>query len=207
APPSVSLTPDRPGEKYAVGQNVAMTANASGYNTADQPYPIGGNDVKWDIVLHHCPSGVGSGCHIHPSTPTPQPTGNTFGMTVPNPGALAFRGFGATPTAAEGLSPTPSFTLPMDFRTIFLSSTQPGVTLTVNASVLQTPGSATAVTNSNNLLLAPESANGVPFSQWSDGDTNRTKQFIMPASDMALAACDGVPCSPPRTTPPRPARP
>jgi glucose/arabinose dehydrogenase len=202
APPSVSLTPDSPGKKYAVGENVTMTANAAGYNTADQPYPIGGNDVKWDIVLHHCPSGVGNGCHIHPSTPSPQPTGNTLGMTVPDHGDLAYLEFRATATDADGLSTTASFSLPMDFRTIFLSSNQPGVTLTVNASVLQTPGSATAVTNSNNLLLAPESANGVPFSQWSDGDPSRTKQFIMPASDMALAACYGGPCSAFRATPP-----
>jgi hypothetical protein len=121
---------------------------------------------------------------------------------VPDHGDLNYLEFRATATDTDGLTSRASFNLPMDFRTIFLSSNQPGVTLTVNASVLQAPGSATAVTNSNNLLLAPESANGVPFSGWSDGDPSRTKQFIMPASDVALAACYGGPCSAFRATPP-----
>ncbi len=201
APPAISLTPDKPG-KYAIGENVTMTANVTGFNTADQPYAIGGNDVRWDIVLHHCPSGAGSGCHIHPQTPTPQPTGNTLSMTVPDHGDLNFLEFRATGTDTDGLTTTASFSLPMDFRSIFLSSNQPGVTVIVNAGVVAAPGSATAVANSNNQLIAPESANGVPFSQWSDGDASRTKQFIMPAADVALAACYGGPCSAFRATPP-----
>jgi hypothetical protein len=199
--PTITLTPNKPG-KYAVGETVAMTASVTGYNTADQPYPIGGSAVRWDLVVHHCPSGIGGGCHIHPSTPTPQPTGNTLTMTVPDHGDLAYLEFRATATDADGLVSAASFNLPMDYRSIFLSSNQPRVTLTVNAHVLAIPASATAATNSNNLLIAPDSANGVPFAGWSDGDPNRTKQFIMPAADVALAACYGGPCSAFRATPP-----
>jgi glucose/arabinose dehydrogenase len=201
APPGIGLTPNKQG-KYAVGEPVTMTADVTGYNTADQPYSIGGNDVRWDVVIHHCPSGVNNGCHIHPSTPTPQPTGNTFSMAVPDHGDLSYLEFRVTGTDADGLSSTASFNVPMDNHTIFLSSNQPAVQLTINAHVSVIPTSETAATGSSNLLIAPPSANGVPFSQWSDGDTNLTKQFVMPASDVALAACYGGPCAAFRATPP-----
>ena len=131
APPTITIAPNKPG-KYAVAENVTMTAGVTGYNTADQPYPIGGNDVRWDVVIHHCPSGISNGCHIHPSTPTPQPTGTWFSMPVPDHGDLSYVEFRATGTDADGLSTTASFNLPMDNHTIFLSSNQPAVPLTIN---------------------------------------------------------------------------
>ena len=115
---------------------------------------------------------------------------------------MSYLEFRATGTDADGLSTTASFNLPMDNHTIFLSSNQPAVALTINAHVSVTPTSETAATSSTNLLIAPASANGVPFAQWSDGDPSPMKQFVMPASDVALAACYGGPCTAFRATPP-----
>jgi hypothetical protein len=47
---------------------------------------------------------------------------------------------------------------------------------------------AKAITNSVNQLIAPASYNGAPFQSWSDGDTNPTKIFTMPAADVSYTA-------------------
>ena len=201
APPAITITPNKPGA-YAVGETATMTADATGFDTSDQPYALTGGNIKWGLVIHHCPNGIANGCHIHPSTPTPTPTGNTYSTIAPDHGDYAYLQFTATATDNDGLTTTASFNLPMDFHSVFLSSNQPGVSLTVNGHPMNLPGAATAITNSNNRLTAPPSANGQPFAGWSDGDPNATKNFVMPAGDLALAACYGGPCSPVNATAP-----
>jgi glucose/arabinose dehydrogenase len=200
AAPQISITPSKNGS-YAVGEAVHMTANATGFDTSDQPYAITGSNIKWNIVIHHCPSGIANGCHIHPSTPTPTPTGNTYDTIAPDHGDYAYLEFRATATDNDGLSATASFNLPMDFRSLFLSSNQGGVVLNVNGHDDALPATETAVAGSVNQLVAPPSANGVPFTGWSDGDPNALRQITMPATDVALAACYGGPCTALNSTP------
>jgi hypothetical protein len=69
-----------------------------------------------------------------------------------------------------------------------------GVPLTINAHTQAAPTTSTAITNSNNQIIAPPSAGGQAFYAWSDGTTNPTKTFIMPAGDVAISACYGGPC-------------
>ncbi len=191
--PAITLTPNKP-TAYSVGEPVAMTAAATGYTTSDQPVPIGDQNVRWNLVIHHCPFGIANGCHIHPSTPTPTPSGTHFNTVAPDHGDFAYLEFRATATDADGLSTTASFNLPMDNHTIFVSSNQPGVVVSVNGNSLATPASAIAAAASMNQIVAPPSANGVPFTQWSDGDPNPTKQFVMPAADVFFSACYGGAC-------------
>jgi glucose/arabinose dehydrogenase len=198
--PQISVTPDQ-NVPYAVGEPVHMTANATGFTTSDQPYAITGSNIKWNIVIHHCPNGIANGCHIHPSTPTPTPTGTTYDTIAPDHGDYAYLEFRATATDTDGLSSTDSFNLPMDFHSIYLSSNQPGVVLNVNGHDDSLPVTATAITGSVNQLVAPASANGVPFAEWSDGNPNPLRQLTMPASDVALAACYGGPCTALNSTP------
>jgi hypothetical protein len=55
APPSISVTPDKPGG-YKVGDTATLTANPVGYDTSDQPYPLGGGNIRWQIFIHSiCP--------------------------------------------------------------------------------------------------------------------------------------------------------
>jgi glucose/arabinose dehydrogenase len=198
--PQITITPNK-STPYAVGEAVHMTANATGFNTSDQPYAIGGSNIKWNIIIHHCPNGIANGCHIHPSTPTPTPTGTTYDTIAPDHGDYAYLEFRATATDADGLSGTASFNLPMDFHSIYLSSNQAGVVLNVNGHDASMPSTETAVTGSVNQLVAPASANGVPFAGWSDGNPNALRQFTMPAADLALAACYGGPCTALNSTP------
>ena len=191
--PQISITPNK-GTPYAVGEAVHMTANAIGFDGSDQPYPISDTNIKWNIVIHHCPNGIANGCHIHPSTPTPTPSGKTYDTIAPDHGDYAYLEFRATATDTEGLSSTASFNLPMDFHSIYLSSNQPGVVLNVNGHDAPLPATTTAVTGSVNQLVAPASANGVPFVGWSDGNPNSLRPVTMTGGDVALAACYGSPC-------------
>jgi glucose/arabinose dehydrogenase len=195
APPSLSLTPDSPG-LYRVGQPVTITANATGFDTSDAPYPIGGPSVSWQLFIHHCPPGAG-GCHLHPDTPSPQPLGSQFSTTVPDHGDNSYLEFRATATDHDGITTTASFSLPMDKHSIVIDSNVPGSQVTVNSQLVNAPVVETAITNSQNQVTAAPTANGLSFYAWSDGTSTQIKQFTMPAGDVHLSACYGGPCAAP----------
>jgi hypothetical protein len=180
-PPTLTLTPNKSG-LYSVGDPITVTAAATDENSN----PIPGDRIKWAPVLHHCPAGVATGqCHIHPQD---TPTGTTYNTIVPDHGDDSYLEFVATATDSNGLSTTARFNLPMDEHTISVNSNVPGLTVTVNAGGGPTPLVSKAITKSFNRVTAPATFNGAAFVRWSDGDTNPTKQFTMPADDVSLTA-------------------
>jgi glucose/arabinose dehydrogenase len=102
SPPSIRLVPDKQGS-YAVGVPVTMTALAFD----DTGQQLTGNSITWELTIHHCPDL----CHIHPTTPTPQPTGVSFTIVAPNHGTNFYLTFSATATASYGLPSTVSCNL------------------------------------------------------------------------------------------------
>jgi glucose/arabinose dehydrogenase len=195
SPPTITLTPNKPGN-YAVGDPVSMTVVATGFDGNDQPFPITGSNVKWQIIIHHCPNGIANGCHIHPSTPTPTPSGNVYQTIAPDHGDLAYLAFTATATDPDGMSSSATFNLPMDFHLIHLGANQPGTTFSVNGHSASAGQDQTAITNSTNQIVAASSANGQQFQHWSDGDPNPMKHVTMPAGDVTVVACyAGAPCA------------
>ena len=97
SPPSLRLLPDKLGA-YAVGDNINMSAVA--YDDTGQQ--LTGDSIRWDLTIHHCPDL----CHIHPTTPTPQPTGVSFSTIDPDHGTNFYLSFTATVTGSSGLSAT-----------------------------------------------------------------------------------------------------
>src|SRR5262249_20621768 len=93
-----------------------------------------------------------------------------------------------TPRDANGFSVTKSFNLPVDEHTIALTSTPPGVKISVNGGGGPTPVNAKAITHSVNQLIAPPTYNGMLFIRWSDNETNPTRTFTIPAADVAFTA-------------------
>src|SRR4029453_16758200 len=146
--PSLAITPNKSGP-YAVGDVVTMTAVAKD----DANRTITGTGIAWDLQLHHCPAGVGSGrCHIHPQAGG---SGTTFGVTVPDHGDDMYLEFKATATDSSGFSTTKSFNLPMAEHTISVDSNVAGVPIDLNTGALATPFTGKAVTNSVNRVAAP----------------------------------------------------
>jgi hypothetical protein len=97
SPPSIRLVPDKFGS-YAVGDPVTMTALA--FDESGQQ--LTGGSITWELTIHHCPDL----CHIHPTTPSPQPTGVSFTTTAPDHGTKFYLTFSATATASYGLAAT-----------------------------------------------------------------------------------------------------
>jgi glucose/arabinose dehydrogenase len=97
SPPTIRLVPDKQGS-YAVNDPVTMTALAFD----ESGNQLTGTAIQWQLTIHHCPDL----CHIHPTTPTPVPTGVTFTTVAPNHGTNFYLTFSATATASYGLSAT-----------------------------------------------------------------------------------------------------
>ncbi len=98
SPPSIRLVPDKLGA-YAVGDTISMSAVAFDENGQQMT----GDSIRWDLLIHHCPDSP-TVCHIHPTTPTPQPTGVTFSTVAPDHGVNFYLSFTATATNSFGLS-------------------------------------------------------------------------------------------------------
>jgi glucose/arabinose dehydrogenase len=98
SPPSIRLVPDKLGA-YAVGDTINMSAVAIDENGQQ----LTGGSIRWDLTIHHCPDSP-TACHIHPTTPTPVPTGVTFSTVAPGHGANFYLSFTATATSSSGLS-------------------------------------------------------------------------------------------------------
>jgi glucose/arabinose dehydrogenase len=179
--PRLTITPDKSGP-YAVGDTVTMTAMAKD----ETNQAITGAGITWDLQLHHCPAGVGTGqCHIHPQAGG---SGTTFSVTVPDHGDDMYLEFRATAIDSNGYSTTKSLNLPMDEHSISVSSNVPGVPIDLNTGAPSAPFTGKAVTNSVNRLSAPMAFGGSTFLRWSDGVTDPVRIFTMPAGDVSFTA-------------------
>jgi glucose/arabinose dehydrogenase len=182
SPPTITLTPNRPGHKYAVGETVSVTAVAKD----DQGATLSGASIQWHELVHHCPAGVGvGGCHIHPGA---EPTGTVATAVVPDHGDDMYLEFRATATDSHGLSTTASFNLPVDEHALNVNANVASVPMQVNAYQARTPVRSKAVTHSFNRVTAPTSWNGYVFVGWSNGSSNPTQSFAMASTDVTLSA-------------------
>src|SRR5262249_21899885 len=78
----------------------------------------------------------------------------------------------------------------MDEHAVTVISNLPGVKMSLNGGGGPVPLVSKAITNSLNRIIAPPTFNGASFVHWSDGDTNPTKTFTMPANDVTFTAID-----------------
>jgi glucose/arabinose dehydrogenase len=196
--PTLTLSSGKSGP-YAVGDPVTVTATSRDENNVT----LTGTSITWAPVLHHCPLGVEtSHCHIHPQG---SGVGNTYRTVVADHGDDSYVEFVATATDSNGYTKTARFNLPMDEHTITANANAPGVVMSLNSGGGPAPLTAKAITNSVNRLTAPTTApDGAVFLQWSDGDTNTTKTFTLPAADVSFTAFFTTP--PGRFTPVQPYR-
>src|SRR4029077_4201615 len=82
---------------------VGDTINMSAVAIDETGQQMTGDSIRWDLLILHCPDSPDQ-CHIHPTTPTPQPTGVQFSTVAPDHGSNFYLSFTATATSSSGLS-------------------------------------------------------------------------------------------------------
>ena len=191
------ITPNKPGA-YAVGEAVGLTAAATGYNTADQPYAIGGTDIKWQLIIHHCPPDRR---RLPPPPEHAEPAAvraRRFNTIVPDHGDDSLprvQGHGhrrRQPEHHGQLQPAD-----VDVHTLLVGSNVPGHAdhgerePACRRRWRRRPSPTRATSSSPR-----PRRHGLPVRRVvRRRSTDTTKRFTMPDADVSISACYGGPCS------------
>jgi glucose/arabinose dehydrogenase len=164
---------------------VADVINFSGSASDSQDGSLPPSALRWDLILHHCPSN----CHTHPLQSFTGVAGGSF--TAPDheyPSHLELR---LTATDSGGLTDVKSIRL--DPRTVVLTfQTNPGgFQLTFNGSTSTAPFNRTVIVGSKNSISAPspqkKGNKSYQFQSWSDGG-GQAHDITAPASPSTYTA-------------------
>jgi len=151
---------------WAVGD----TINFSGHANDQQDGTLPASALSWSIILHHCPTNVGS-CHTHTNqTLNGVASGSCSKPDHDYPAYLAIR---LTATDSGGLQNTTSVLLYPKTVNLTFNSNPSGLQLIVNAISSVTTFVHAAIVKSNNSVSAttPQGLNDstYTFQSWSDG--------------------------------------
>ncbi|MFC5288757.1 PQQ-dependent sugar dehydrogenase [Actinokineospora guangxiensis] len=170
--PSLVLTPPSASSRYAVGDVISASAQAS--DAED-----GAVDIEWSSNLIHC---RGQDCHTHPGT---RQTGNSFSLAYAgHPGDTRLE-ITATATDSLGARTTSTFTAqPRQRRLTVQSATAADFTI----GDQQTTTDLFTVGQQLSVIAPQASRDGVAtFERWSDG-SGRVRELTMPDADVTLTA-------------------
>ena len=164
-PPAVTVSSPVAGQRFAVGETIALTGFAS--DPEDGPLP--GSALSWMVVRHH-------DTHTHPFLP---PTaGDHVDIVGPTPEdihatATSYLEVTLTATDSDGLSTTVSRDLLPRTVDLTFATEPPGVALEVAGSPVVGPTTVTSWDGWRIPVVAPDQAeaggSGVTFVSWSDG--------------------------------------
>ena len=164
-PPAVTITSPVAGQRFAVGETVALTGFAS--DPEDGPLP--GSALEWVVIRHH-------DTHTHPFLP---PTaGEHVDIEGPTPEdihatATSYLEVMLTATDSDGLSTTLSRNLLPRTVDVTFATEPPGIELEVAGSPVVGPTTVTSWEGWRMPVVAPDQAEsggtGVTFVSWSDG--------------------------------------
>ena len=175
--PSSSLT-------WAVGD--AVTFSGTGQDTEDGAMPA--SSMRWDFVMHHCPSGTPD-CHEHTVESRSAISGGTF--VAPDHDYYSYLEFRLTVTDLGGLTGDASADIDPKTSVTALASNPSGATISVGAHTAPAPFSQTLIVNSTNSVSAAslQTLAGVPsyWYSWSDGGA-RVHDIVAGASATTLTA-------------------
>ncbi|MFI0350422.1 PQQ-dependent sugar dehydrogenase [Actinomadura sp. 9N407] len=126
-----------------------------------------GSALKWQIIMHHCPSN----CHTHTITGQDGENGEFSAPDHEYPSWIELR---LTATDSDGLSDTRSVELHPKTSTITLAGNPPGIPLTLLEKTQAAPFTSTVITGSTVSISAPTQtqligAKVYEFAGWSDG--------------------------------------
>ena len=182
-PPAVTVSSPVAGQRFAVGETIALTGFAS--DPEDGPLPS--SALSWMVVRHH-------DTHTHPFLP---PTaGEHVDIVGPTPEdinatATSYLEVTLTATDSDGLSTTVSRDLLPRTVDLTFATEPPGVALEVAGSPVVGPATVTSWDGWRIPVVAPDQAeaggSGVTFVSWSDGGA-RAHDITTPATAATYTA-------------------
>ncbi|MEW2357646.1 PQQ-dependent sugar dehydrogenase [Spirillospora sp. NPDC029432] len=180
-PPTASITSPGADLTWKVGDRIAFSGQAADAEDG----ALTGSALKWQLIMHHCPSD----CHTHTLTGQDGASGEFTAPDHEHPSWLELR---LTATDSDGLSDTRSVELHPKTATVTLASDPPGVPLTLLERTQQAPFTSTVIDGSTVSVSAPTQATLVgnrvyEFEGWSDGGA-ATHNITAPGSPLTLTA-------------------
>ncbi|WP_329521591.1 PQQ-dependent sugar dehydrogenase [Spirillospora sp. NBC_01491] len=162
-PPVATIASPDAGLTWKVGDRIGF----SGGGTDGEDGTLTGDALKWQIIMHHCPSD----CHTHTITGQDGQSGAFDAPDHEYPSWIELR---LTATDSDGLSDTKSVELHPKTSTLTLASDPPGIPLTLLEKTAPAPFDGTVITGSNVSVSAPTQTqvvgdNAYEFAGWSDG--------------------------------------
>jgi glucose/arabinose dehydrogenase len=161
--PTATITSPAAGTTWRVGELIQFAGGA----TDAQDGPLSASALRWELILHHCPSN----CHTHPLQTFDGMAGGSF--SAPDheyPSHLELR---LTATDSGGLTDTKSVRLDPRTVTLTLNTSPSGFQLVLNGSAATAPFTRTVIQGSRNSISAPSPQTKAKktwrFTSWSDG--------------------------------------
>lgn len=179
-PPVATITSPEAGTTWKVGDRIAF----SGTGTDGEDGALTGDALKWQIIMHHCPSD----CHTHAITGQDGESGEFVAPDHEYPSWIELR---LTVTDSDGLSDSKSVELHPKTAQVTLASNPPGVPLTLLETTKAAPLPGTVIAGSTVSISAPTQTQIVgdkayEFVGWSDGGASAHN--ITVDSDVTLTA-------------------
>ncbi|WP_165495265.1 PQQ-dependent sugar dehydrogenase [Actinomadura roseirufa] len=179
-PPVATITAPGAGTTWRVGDRIAF----SGTGTDGEDGTLTGDSLKWQIIMHHCPSD----CHTHAITGQ---DGGSGEFVAPDHEYPSWIELNLTVTDSDGLSDSKSVELHPKTARVTLNSAPAGVPLTLLETTRAAPLTGTVIAGSNVSVSAPTQTQVVggkayEFVGWSDGGPSAHN--ITVASDLTLTA-------------------
>jgi glucose/arabinose dehydrogenase len=189
--PSATIDAPLSTDLWRVGDSIAFQGQA----TDPEEGQMAAADVRWDILLHHCPGGPDD-CHQHPVQTLEGVLGGFF--SAPDHEFYSFLEVrmsatdGGFPGGGGGvLVSEVSVSIEPEAADLDISTTPPGLSVSVGATSDPAPFVKPMIVNSTLLITAvsPQDLGGkrYGFVSWSDA-SDRSHQRLMPDTTLSLSA-------------------
>jgi uncharacterized repeat protein (TIGR01451 family) len=157
----------------------------SGHGTDAEDGSIPAANMRWDIILQHCPSD----CHTHTITSVVGKTGDSF--TAPDHEYPSYIQLTLTVTDSAGASSSTSVNLYPQTVDLTFATSPAGLQLGLNTTAQTAPFTKTVIIGSSNSLSATPSQDlgnvRYAFGSWSDGGA-AAHSIVAPATASTYTA-------------------
>ncbi|MEU5884231.1 PQQ-dependent sugar dehydrogenase [Spirillospora sp. NPDC047279] len=180
-PPTATIAAPAAGLTWKVGDRIDF----SGAATDAEDGALTGSSLKWQTIMHHCPSD----CHTHTITGQDGASGSFIAPDHEYPSWIELK---LTATDSDGLTDVKTVALHPKTTQVTLASNPAGIPLTLLSSTKNAPFAGTVIIGSTVSISAPTSTQVIgrkayEFVGWSDGGGS-AHNITAPASNITLTA-------------------